>query len=260
MNEMSGDRVWDYSGQGNHGTCINMSPQSPTSGWGPGPHGGALGFDGSNDYISVAGEPLFASINGLTAIAWVKTTTTGKVILDKGISSLYDSYQLYISSGKVRFYITLNTNQDKYITGATSIVDGLLHQLVGVWNGSNIYFYLDGKSDKTPVAASGTMQYNTTQPLIIGRNGLLLPANSYVGNLSSVSIYNRALSAEEIAYLYSFPYCMFEQPAYPAWMVPESLLFKPLSFPNKELVQQCRSINTMSINSRINKEQVLQRR
>jgi len=35
------------------------------------------------------------------------------------------------------------------------------------------------------------------------------------GLLSSASIYNRALSAEEIAYLYAFPFCFFEEA--PIW-------------------------------------------
>jgi len=42
--------------------------------------------------------------------------------------------------------------------------------------------------------------------------------NYLPGLMNYVYLWNRALSAEEVAYLYAFPYAMFEQPAYPAWM------------------------------------------
>ncbi|MFH1012103.1 MAG: LamG-like jellyroll fold domain-containing protein, partial [bacterium] len=50
---------------------------------------------------------------------------------------------------------------------------------------------------------------NGTSSLKIGARGndALTPFN---GLISSVSIYNRALSAEEIAYLYAFPWCIYE--------------------------------------------------
>jgi hypothetical protein len=45
-------------------------------------------------------------------------------------------------------------------------------------------------------------------------------SNAFNGLISDFFIYNRALSQTEVALLYAYPYCMFEEPDYPDWMAP----------------------------------------
>lgn len=71
FNEGSGNRVFDYSGNGNHGTLTNMDPATD---WVPGPSGMAVDTDGVNDYVAVPGMPAWTA-GGVTLFARVSTNS-----------------------------------------------------------------------------------------------------------------------------------------------------------------------------------------
>jgi hypothetical protein len=85
--------------------------------------------------------------------------------------------------------------------------NGKWHQAVATWNGSTISLYVDGVSDATAVSFSGSLRTNQTNSLTIGADDAAIgagstPLNYFNGTIDDVRIYNRALSATEVANLY----------------------------------------------------------
>jgi competence protein ComGC len=68
LDETSGTTASDSSDNGNHGTLVNMNPASD---WVSGRVGGALDFDGWNDYVQVPDSPSFHIADGISILAWI---------------------------------------------------------------------------------------------------------------------------------------------------------------------------------------------
>lgn len=213
FNEGCGDLVHDSCGM-NDGKMINMAPMSGTSGWVPGPHGCALAFDGSNDYVETPNLANYLPIGNAdrTIIALVNLQN-------------YSYYNAFVYWGEQiplkmnLFYSMITTGNLTFASNANDLQSDTPVP-IGVWSqaaatiskGNAVVLYLNRVAVKSGTLGSAV---NTTATAIsIGRRA---PGDLYFpGQISTVSIYNRALSAEEIAYLYAFPWCMYDQ-ATPAW-------------------------------------------
>lgn len=232
FSEGSGNRAWDASGCENHGTLIGMNdPPIATSGWGPGPHGGALAFDGLDDCVSIADSPTVRQSGNFSISSWVYLTSPqviyGTIISKEGTTG-WLNYRLLIKSDlKILFQVeTSSTTFVSILTTPTLALNTLYHVtalfIASTVNGAKIYI------NGIEVAVTGTnnagVPVTGAFPVYIGkyRSGTT-DYYKLIGNLTNLSLFNRALSAEEIAYLYAFPYCMFEEAAYPAWMVPNNI-------------------------------------
>jgi len=205
MNEFAGDLVHDSCGM-NDGKMINMAPMSPTSGWVPGPHGAALAFDGSDDYVGISRG--FNDTN-FFVICWVYPTsiTTDQYVWgatsDKRVVVLgyTDNYFNIYNAG----YPTGNADGTKILATVNQ-----WQQVVYGSEGSRVYGYKNG-TQLINVAAN--LNTSGITESFIGNNFIPTSTIKLRGLISSVSIYNRALSAEEIAYLYAFPWCMYDRAA-----------------------------------------------
>jgi beta-galactosidase len=77
--------------------------------------------------------------------------------------------------------------------------DGQWHHLVGVYDGTHLVVYVDGKPDST-CTATGRIRSNDW-PVFIGENSEETN-REWDGLIDDVRIYSYALSAEEISTLY----------------------------------------------------------
>lgn len=224
FNEGSGSKVHDYSGQGNMGTLTNINdPPISTSGWSAGLHGGAITFDGSDDYLEVTRSTSIEPAR-LTLLAWVYflgMPENSGVIFDKANTSHADPYYDYhLRSDAAGASITFAIPIGAYTTADALTITGLslLNKtsfISATYDQTTMRLYLNGIEIGNKVN-TGTITYHNTN-LIIGsfRN---LTTGNFSGLIYSTMIYDRALSANEIAYLYAFPYCMFDEPIHPTWM------------------------------------------
>ena len=156
-------------------------------------------FDGADDKI----ETNFTAneFSGLTVSAWVYRVSNqtqyfaNQWIEGGGTSS---SWGLSTYTNKLLFFIRAGSST-KVITGGTNIATGVWRNVTGIWDGSNIYVYLDSISDATPVSCTSM---NTTTPNMSIASST---NNQYIlnGNIGCVQIYNRALSASEVAQNYN---------------------------------------------------------
>jgi hypothetical protein len=164
-----------------------------------GSNGGALVFDGVNDYVDL-GNILFPSGTiSFTIDIWVyfKDLNVTDYIFSKGSGAdgtIGSTFYLVGGPNYVRFTAT-----DSIPTRSTNLEYATplntWHNLTYTYNGSTITSYKNATIPFTTNSISGTLNY-VTQPIRIGVHRYL--SNFPSMDVSSFKIYNRALNASEV--------------------------------------------------------------
>jgi len=158
------DAIKDSTSNANHGTPAGGMTSADLV---DGKVGKAIDFDG-DDKITIADNPSF-NISFITIEAIIKHAGSA---LYKSICSRDNSpasqrcWQFRKETSNKLNFIPFNDTTSGDITGDTNIADDIHHHVCGVWDGSNIYLYVDGFSDATPVSFAGTLR-NTSTSLVI---------------------------------------------------------------------------------------------
>ncbi|MFA6432514.1 MAG: LamG domain-containing protein [Candidatus Paceibacterota bacterium] len=204
----------DSSGLGNNGNLVNFGATS--SAVTAGKIGQGLKFDGigSNQYVTMGNSSILNTPSAVTLSAWVKSgfnfnsvsSLMFAVISRMQSSNPFPGYELgiggnYLSAGNKAYFNAGGTFNPNVILGTTAVNDGKWHHLVGKYDGTKSYIYVDGILQNS---ADKTNNMNlATEFLDIGV-GYDRGANSYFnGSIDDVRVYNRALSATEVAQLYN---------------------------------------------------------
>lgn len=191
----TGLTLHDVSGRYNHGTLTN----GPT--WVGSPGGGALSFDGSNDYVTIT-ETFGASTAQPLSVLWrsrcrIANPTAEGIFYIPGNGAKFYGYHWDID-GQNGLWVRAR-GVIRELDG--DIVQGDWHDFAAVWDSSDLTLYLDG----IPQSASGD---GGSDP--IGSSTTLGRAHeSFYGaiDLEYTLIYSRALTPNEIQHLYVDPYC-----------------------------------------------------
>ena len=158
---------------------------------------GSFIFDGTNDYIEYLSSDVFNLGTGdFTVSAWHKTTFKSNY---STIMSIDDG-----NGTGVIFYTTITSGVFRnWVAGQSK--NGNIDICTGIWNNVTLTRasgtctqYVNGVSDVT-FSAPGSL-------IISGRSffiGKILNQYYYNGNISQLSIYNRALSAQEVLQNYN---------------------------------------------------------
>ncbi len=190
FDEDSGVTASDSSGNNNTGTLINGPVWTA-----PGKVGAsALQFNAASEqFVSIFDSTSLDPTNGLTITAWVNASnwSGNRRIAQKGNSD--NQYRLLAEGGVFKFDLTgVNT-----LTTTLPAVTTWVH-VAATWNGATMAIYFNGVL-KASLAATGT-NATTTDPLTIAaKNGSTTAGDYFFGSLDDVRIYNRGLSASEIA-------------------------------------------------------------
>jgi len=203
---MGGARLMDIVNpgpNGNHGTLTNMNPQTDWVGSNRLGSWGALDFDGSNDYVNV---PHRADLNirtDITLAAWVNINTLGAfdTFLNKGdlggAGNVTYGFQKKNTDVFTFFHTIGDTGQ--FTNSITTLdADTWYHLVATVDAADECRLYLDGVEDVN--GNVGSRPSNTTI-LTVGARDLGATQN-WPGLIDDVRINNRALSANEVAWLY----------------------------------------------------------
>ena len=192
--EGSGNALNDQSGNANNGTLQN-GPVWVTNG----KFGKALRFDGNDDLVAVPDSNSLDLSTGMTLEAWVYPTSTmsswDTILMKEYNSGLL--YALYANGdGNLpSIYITNNHTEYGMSGGATLPLNTWIH-VAATFDGSVIRLLLNGTQVKT-LSFSGSIQ-TSTRGLGIGGN-MVWRDEGFTGIIDEVRIYNRALTASEIA-------------------------------------------------------------
>lgn len=200
LDETTGSVVTDRIGA-ETGTATNME----NGDWEAGKIGNALHFDGVDESVIMSDVSTVSSLTTLTVAAWVNfdivpPAGTLEIICAKASSFASDyEFALYYSDvgADEGFLFGINGNSsDTEVSGATPATVSTWHHVCGVYDGSNMHIYLDGSSDATPVARTAATP-NTALSLRIGSR--TADSNPLDGLIDDVRVYNRALTATEVA-------------------------------------------------------------
>jgi hypothetical protein len=187
LDEGQGTIVLDWSGHGHHGTLIG-DPQ-----WVVGYDGGALDLDGSGDYVNFTStSDLPAGASPRTMTGWGRTNS---------VASGWRWIAAYGSAGTdLATFIGMNGTDlygggygdDVLLSGFWEV--SVWHHISLTYDGTRAILYADGAQ-----VASEAKSWNTT----LGRAHIGRQVNDaaefWNGQVDDVRIYNRVLSAEEIA-------------------------------------------------------------
>jgi RNA polymerase sigma factor (sigma-70 family) len=202
-----GGKITDSSGQGNHGVAAGVRWTAD------GKRGGAYEFTDDGDEIVISNNP---SLNPkqLTLAAWIKTSCMDAIwrrIFDK---SYTEGYALSIAGdfGKQtwRGQASLEMGPGTHFSVTKkNVADGQWHQVVAAFDGTDESLFVDGKLEARPLRwKKGEKLGATDFNLVIGCNrSNLSPAendlgSSFRGLIAEPMMWNRALSANEVAFLY----------------------------------------------------------
>ena len=182
----------DLSGQSHTGQFVAMSTSSsPTAG----KVGGALNFNGSTQYITVAGTPVSFP---LTMSAWIKSTSsTGSQVIISSHDTSNGGYRIADLNGQLDF--TLGAVSD-YSCALSIPVNTWTYVAVTVpGNNSTATCYVNsGSGMRTATVSIGALSGGNTT-YVIGEGF----SNAYFsGAIDELRVYNRLLSSQEIQNLY----------------------------------------------------------
>ena len=163
----------------------------------------ALRFDGANDLIRVADSPLLDMTAAVTVEAWINPTTISSTKDQDRVFSKDSNMELMLSSGdtgcsygtsgQVQWRMTVGGVNRRICGGSLSL--GSWHHLAGTYDGANYTLYIDGAVAAT-APRSGLIGTNNID-LFLGNSKL--GNKPFHGDLKEVRVWNRALSASEIA-------------------------------------------------------------
>jgi hypothetical protein len=189
LDETSGTAAADSSGNSNDGTLVNMDPATD---WISGQVGGALDFDGTNDYVNCGNGQSLDITGDITIAFWLYLNDFSNQpdIITK--ADYNQSYSVRVtSSGQIVFAL----NNNLLTSGSVLSTDRWYHVTV-TRQASDRKIYIDGQEDTSDT-------YGTAIGTVVG--DMTLSSSSYPlnGRLDDVRIYNSALDANEIALLAS---------------------------------------------------------
>ena len=213
MNEGTGGKVFDVSGNRVNFDFVN-SPIWTTGKFGP----SILFNDASNQYLEV--DKAVVSETPLTMMCWVycddlSSNTYVMYIADKDVTD--QAFGLRLNSGGAGNVHALTYAGTAAAALATATMSAnTWHQVCAVFVSPNDRrAYIDGGNEGTNNASRTPTGLDRTS---IGRAGDSTPGYYMSGKVGFAMIWNRALSALEIAWFYREPFCMFER-AISSWLI-----------------------------------------
>ncbi len=194
----SGTTWTDLSGRGNTGTLTNGPTYSSSN-------GGYFILDGSNDYILANNTSLNSAFSSTSVshFTWVYPTSAGQIVTELGQTTLniawHDS-NIEISSGGVFSFSTWHGSLTNKVTSTQSF--NSWYYVGFSYNGTTLTAYVNGTSVGTTTftrQAPYNNGYQTYYALCSTDDGTNMGTQGYAGaRISSFSLYNRALTAQEV--------------------------------------------------------------
>ncbi|MDI6891330.1 MAG: hypothetical protein QMC83_10420, partial [Thermodesulfovibrionales bacterium] len=151
FDEGAGQYAYDGSGNANNGTLTN-GPK-----WTTGKSGGALSFDGIDDYVDCGNKPsLDFSTNDFTVEVWAKAVggTFGRGIINKGgWDSIGYSIQQAYSPANTYYFVARDSVGYKYVNLSLYETWNWTH-IVGIKTTNHLEAWVNGKKSVNIMAPS----------------------------------------------------------------------------------------------------------
>ena len=202
FNEKQGIYINDVSGNAHQGTLEN----SPA--WTNGNMGGAVEFNGTNNYATISTGELVAQDN-ITVEAWIYP---GKVTDASNAFTIYA--QNDTTAGNVTHLFAIDNTNSKLmydntapasgaINSTTALVANTWNHVVFTRNGTSVNFYLNGKSDGSGTGETRQSSADVDNTLIGARYYSSAPQHKFIGKISNLTVFNYARTLPQIAWDYN---------------------------------------------------------
>ena len=183
----SGSTSWNDLSRGrNSGTLINGTSFSDRS----------FQFDGTNQYIEFGQVPSLQFTGDFTATCWFKKDTSQSF---KGLfgNANYRNGGFHVALFSNNFYFTINNSTTEQGTGFSSshvLDDNQWYYGVGTFSNGVMTTYVDGEVTNSRSSVTMTENSSAFRVGTSPQGGW----NYLDGNIAIASVYNRALSAQEV--------------------------------------------------------------
>jgi hypothetical protein len=227
LNECQGNTAYDSGTGGNNGTIsIGSTGDNQTAGtcssgtgteaWNNGTTGkrnASLDFDGTDDYITVnSSSTTDITAKPFTIAAWFKTSKDGVGTIIRGGASSTDDYPALVVDwtsldGSLNDTLTFGYKGSTcnlwttYIDTTTTVNDGNWHFGTGVYDGTEMILYLNGREENRTTPSSVCDLNSTNSDISMGRYS---GGSEYIdGQIDEVKIFNYSMTLEQIQTLYN---------------------------------------------------------
>jgi hypothetical protein len=179
--------------------------------------GHAFAFDGANAYVKIPRAPILDVGNQVTIDLWMKADPSSPI--GSRIAGLVGSgfFGMEISTAPAGVFLFISTDNGAHFpTTADTSGQGAIfpagewHHVAGTYDGTNMQFYLDGQPYGNPRLVSGAISPMLSSSFVTlgsedGRTSCpsCIGTRHFSGLIDEVDIFNRALSASEIAAIYA---------------------------------------------------------
>ena len=191
----TGTTWFDRSGNGNNGTLASGTAFS-------GANGGSLVFDGVDDHGTISNNASLRPSTELTVSMWAKANAfTSQWNRLLGQSPYEGAYLIFLETGGklIRALHYANGTEIRCNTNVEISSTAFKHIVFTFKMGDAIRSFFDGVASTTVSLPAGTFTYNTVNQFYFGYLG----SSWFNGQISNISIYNRALSQSEIRQIFN---------------------------------------------------------
>ncbi len=216
FNESSGSSASDSSGNGHDGALQNGATLTA------GKFGNAVSLDGSTQYVSVpSADSLQDSSNGFSVCAWGNlngfSPADGSVLVAKEVTAVgsasqdpWTLWEIYTKNDALNdaTYPTFAISNGQqggsyYMASGSKIPLNSWFHICGVYDPSDtsVKVFLNGQPNGSEISNITAIGHND-QPVLIGAFGATDFPDYFNGKIDDVRIYNRALSAADVAAIY----------------------------------------------------------
>ncbi|HKQ39339.1 MAG TPA: LamG domain-containing protein, partial [Verrucomicrobiae bacterium] len=153
LDEGSGRNTADSSGNNNGGQLRGNG--GPT--WVTGQVGNALRFDGVDEYVNIAANPIFGITGDITLAAWIKREAPQGYdpIVAKTDGGNFFDYDFYFSGGDNRLRFWSDAGNPTPVFSTREVADTNWHHVAVTRAGSTISFFIDGLDAGTATQSGG---------------------------------------------------------------------------------------------------------
>jgi Concanavalin A-like lectin/glucanases superfamily len=200
FDEGTSTKATDFSGRGNTGTLTSMAnPSTASSGWtNSGKLGGALAFDGSNDFVNVSG--LTQTLSTTTFSAWVKRTgdtAWAGIVFFRGTTA--SGMDLNNANNTLGYHWNDVANTFGWNSGLFVPLDEWVFVVIVV-EPTKATAYLGSGGVLSSAVNSVSHASSILDGLRIGADNVV--GRNFPGLIDEARIYDRALTAAQVASLY----------------------------------------------------------
>ena len=184
------------------GTLTNFPADD--SQWAGGVVGGGLSFDGTDDFVNIAGYTGVLGTTPRTVAAWIKTAADNAAIISWGNNSGGQKWVFRTQTSNGRDGAIRVEVNGGYRVGDTDIRDDAWHHVAAVLpapanNVNQVLLYVDGQLEANSATKGRSINTSANPDVRIGQDH---SNRRFPGLMDEVFLYDRALDAAEIDFLY----------------------------------------------------------